>query len=97
MMPLYNYLNLNLQVLAEYLSKHLLMKVMLATWAVVVSSADELLLPKLASATTFHLSNIGSKLKPNNALIPIVVGNRQLVLRWLMSLIPLGSVALESC
>lgn len=66
MMPLYNYLNLNLQVLAEHLSKHLLMKVMLATWAVVVSSADELLLPKLASATTFHLSNIGSKLKPSN-------------------------------
>lgn len=65
MMPLYNYLNLNLQVLAEYLSKHLLMKVMLATWAVVVSSADELLLPKLASATTFHLSSIGSKLKPS--------------------------------
>lgn len=66
MMPLYNYLNMNLQVLAEYLTKSLLMKVMLATWSVVVSSADDLLLPKLASATTFHLSNIGSKLKSNN-------------------------------
>lgn len=66
MMPLYNYLNMNLQVLAEFLSNHLLMKVMLATWTVVVASADELLLPKLASATTFHLSNIGSKLKSSN-------------------------------
>lgn len=66
MMPLYNYLNMNLQVLAEYLTKDLLLKVMLAAWIVVVSSADELLLPRLASAKTFHLSNIGSKLKSNN-------------------------------
>lgn len=53
MMPLYNYLNMNLQVLAEFLTKDLLLKVMLAAWAVVVSSADQLLLPKLASAKTF--------------------------------------------
>lgn len=66
MMPLYNYLNMNLQVLAKYLTKDLLLKVMLAAWTVVVASADELLLPRLASAKTFHLSNIGSKLKANN-------------------------------
>lgn len=62
MMPLYKYLNQNLEVLAQYLTKDLLMKVMVAAWTVVVSSADELLLPKLASAKTFQLSSIGSKL-----------------------------------
>ncbi|EDK41640.2 hypothetical protein PGUG_05738 [Meyerozyma guilliermondii ATCC 6260] len=62
MMPLYNYLNQNLEVLAQYLTQEMLMKVMVAAWNVVVSSADELLLPKLASAKTFQLSTIGSKL-----------------------------------
>lgn len=62
MMPLYNYLNLNLQVLAEFLTKDLLLKVMLASWNVVVSSADKLLLPKLTSAKTLSISSMGSKL-----------------------------------
>lgn len=65
MMPLYNYLNLNLQVLAEYLTKELLLKVMLASWNVVVSSADKLLLPKLTSAKTLSISSMGSKLSTN--------------------------------
>lgn len=65
MMPLYNYLNQNLQVLAQYLTTEMLMKVMVAAWTVVVSSADELLLPKLASAKTFQLSTLGSKLTLN--------------------------------
>ncbi|CAH6718934.1 uncharacterized protein CLIB1444_01S17766 [[Candida] jaroonii] len=62
MMPLYDYLNSNLQVLAQYLTNDLLMKVMIAAWIVVVSSADDLLLPKLVSAKTFKISNLGSKL-----------------------------------
>lgn len=49
MTPLYNYLNMNLLVLAQYLTKDLLLQVMLEAWNVVVASADELLLPKLAS------------------------------------------------
>ena len=56
MMPLYDYLNMNLKVLAEYLTNELLLKVMLAAWIVVLASADELLLPKLASAKTFQLT-----------------------------------------
>ena len=50
MIQLCDYLNLNFQVLAEYLTKQLLMNVMLAAWSVIVSSADELALPKLTSA-----------------------------------------------
>lgn len=50
MMPLCNYLNLNLLVLAQFLSKDLLFQVMEEAWAVVVASADELLLPKLKSS-----------------------------------------------
>lgn len=50
MLPLYNYLNMNLLVLAQYLTRDLLHKVMLEAWNIVISSADELLLPKLTSA-----------------------------------------------
>ncbi|CUM66807.1 uncharacterized protein PRCAT00004489001 [Priceomyces carsonii] len=60
MMPLYDYLNMNLQVLAQYLSKELLLKVMLASWSVITASADELLLPKLSNAKAFHLTSGGS-------------------------------------
>lgn len=71
MTPLYNYLNMNLLVLAQYLTKDLLLLVMLEAWNIVVSSADELLLPKLASARalkhslfTFKNRNLsGSNLK----------------------------------
>lgn len=56
MTPLYNYLNMNLQVLAEFLTKDLLLKVMVAAWSVIISAADELLLPKLSSAKTFKLN-----------------------------------------
>lgn len=63
MMPLYNYLNMNLEVLAGYLTNDLLMKVMLEAWSVIVSTADELLLPKLSSAKTFQLSSLSNKSK----------------------------------
>lgn len=66
MMPLYNYLNLNLETLAQYLTNELLMKVMIAAWLVVIASADGLLLPKLTSAKTFNISSFGSKLTPSS-------------------------------
>lgn len=61
MLPLYNYLNMNLLVLAQYLTKELLLSVMLEAWNVVVSCADELLLPKLASAKIIQHSLSGAK------------------------------------
>lgn len=67
MMPLYDYLNSNLQVLAQYLTKDLLLHVMIATWQVVVFSADELLLPKLSTAKTFNLSHISTKIATTNS------------------------------
>lgn len=45
-----DYLNMNLAVLKEYLTEEIFMKVMVETWKVVVSRADELLLPKLSKA-----------------------------------------------
>lgn len=61
MLPLYNYLNMNLLVLAQYLTKDLLLLVMLEAWNVVVSCADELLLPKLTSAKAIKKSLVGFK------------------------------------
>lgn len=74
MMPLYNYLNMNLLVLAQYLSKELLLKVMLEAWFVVVACADELLLPKLTSARVLRHTQIGSKLKTNGSGINLKTG-----------------------
>ncbi|KAF3991622.1 hypothetical protein FT662_01620 [Candidozyma haemuli var. vulneris] len=62
MLPLYNYLNMNLSVLAQFLTRDLLHKVMLEAWNIVVASADELLLPKLASAKALRLAQL-KKLK----------------------------------
>lgn len=58
MLPLYNYLNMNLLVLAQFLTKDLLHKVMLEAWNIVVASADELLLPKLTSAKALRLAHL---------------------------------------
>ncbi|GEQ67812.1 hypothetical protein JCM33374_g1478 [Metschnikowia sp. JCM 33374] len=63
MMPLYTYLNVNLSVLAEYLTKDLLKLVMLEAWKVIVSSADELLLPKLTSARALKSLGIKSRVQ----------------------------------
>lgn len=65
MMPLYDFLNVNLSVLAECLTKNLLLLVMLEAWNVVVDSADELLLPKLTSSMA--LRSIGLKSKINGS------------------------------
>lgn len=59
MTPLYNYLNMNLLVLAQYLMKDSLIQVMLEAWKIVVASADELLLPKLTSAKVLKNSLVG--------------------------------------
>ena len=61
MKPLYNYLNMNLLVLAQYLSKEILLRVMIEAWNVVVASADELLLPKLTSARVLSQPTLGYK------------------------------------
>ncbi|OBA19662.1 hypothetical protein METBIDRAFT_79658 [Metschnikowia bicuspidata var. bicuspidata NRRL YB-4993] len=63
MMPLYTYLNVNLLVLAQYLTKDLLTCVMLEAWKVIVSCADELLLPKLTSARGIKLLGIKGKVQ----------------------------------
>lgn len=62
MMPLYDFLNVNLLVLAECLTKDLLLLVMLEAWNVIVASADELLLPKLTSSKAVKLLGLKSKM-----------------------------------
>lgn len=62
MMPLYDFLNVNLLVLAKCLTKSLLLSVMLEAWNVVVDSADELLLPKLTSSKAVRLLGLKSKM-----------------------------------
>lgn len=59
MTPLYEYLNLGLLVLSQYLTNELLLEVMLAAWNVVLLSADNLLLPNLASAKSTKASTNG--------------------------------------
>lgn len=56
--PLFDYLNINLQVLATVLNHDILLKVMVQAWKVVLTSADNLLLPALA---TVKNSNILAK------------------------------------
>ena len=63
MMPLYTYLNVNLLVLAQHLTKDLLILVMLEAWKVVISSADELLLPTLTNAKALRLLGIKCKVQ----------------------------------
>ncbi|WPK23934.1 hypothetical protein PUMCH_001184 [Australozyma saopauloensis] len=62
MMPLYDFLNVNLLVLAECLTKNLLLSVMLEAWNVVIDSADELLLPKLTSSKALRLIGMKNKI-----------------------------------
>lgn len=62
MMPLYDFLNVNLSVLAECLTKNLLLSVMLEAWNVVVDSADELLLPKLTSSKALRLVGLKNRM-----------------------------------
>jgi hypothetical protein len=61
--PLYEYLNMGLRVLAEYLTNELLLKVMLEAWNVVLTSADRLLLPNLATARSILTPTSGTKIR----------------------------------
>lgn len=53
--PLFDYLNQNLQVLAAVLNNDILLKVMVQAWKVLLTSADNLLLPALASVRNSNL------------------------------------------
>ncbi|ODQ61947.1 hypothetical protein WICANDRAFT_60021 [Wickerhamomyces anomalus NRRL Y-366-8] len=53
--PLFDYLNLNLQVLATVLNNDILLKVMVQAWKIVLTSADNLLLPALASVKNTNI------------------------------------------
>ncbi|CEP60636.1 uncharacterized protein LALA0_S01e15500g [Lachancea lanzarotensis] len=61
--PLFDYLNANLNILASHLPRELLLKIMLEAWEVVVSRADELLLPYLYEAFEHRNSNSKNKAK----------------------------------
>ncbi|SCW01178.1 LAFE_0D06810g1_1 [Lachancea fermentati] len=47
-LPLFDYLNANLSILAVELKRDLLFKIMLETWSVILNQADSLLLPLLS-------------------------------------------------
>lgn len=57
--PLFDYLNSNLNILASSLSQELLFKIMLRAWSCILQAADALLLPSLSKARNKRLS--GSK------------------------------------
>ncbi|SCU85140.1 LAFA_0D14070g1_1 [Lachancea sp. 'fantastica'] len=61
--PLFDYLNANLDILASHLPRELLLKIMLEAWEVVVTRADELLLPHLYEAFEERNSNSKNKAK----------------------------------
>lgn len=65
-LPLFDYLNSNLNVLASTLSQDLLFKVMLRAWSCILKAADSLLLPPLSMARSKRLS--GSKNFWGNAM-----------------------------
>ncbi|KAK6199582.1 uncharacterized protein RJT21DRAFT_121963 [Scheffersomyces amazonensis] len=58
--PLKHYLNTNLQVLAQSLTRELLQQVIEATWNLVVSHIDDMILPRLTSASSLQLLIRGS-------------------------------------
>lgn len=64
--PLFDYLNSNLNILASSLSQDLLFKIMLRGWSLILTAADALLLPSLSSGKSKRLS--GSKTFFGNAV-----------------------------
>ncbi|QLQ79497.1 hypothetical protein HG537_0C01440 [Torulaspora globosa] len=64
--PLFDYLNSNLNILASSLSQELLFKIMLRAWSCILQAADALLLPPLSIAQNKRLS--GSKSFFGNAV-----------------------------
>ncbi|CAI4064712.1 hypothetical protein N7582_002772 [Saccharomyces uvarum] len=64
-LPLFDYLNANLNILASELSQRLLFMVMLRAWNLVLENADLLLLPSLNSAKTNILRSAKKSLWEN--------------------------------
>lgn len=64
--PLFDYLNSNLNILASTLSQDLLFKVMLKAWLSILNAADALLLPSLSVAKSKRIS--GTKSLWGNAM-----------------------------
>ncbi|AMD18887.1 HBL015Cp [Eremothecium sinecaudum] len=73
--PLFDYLNSNLEILAAGLTRSLLHKVMIKAWNSILNMADSLLLPNLSSARSVKtaLTNKGMSLWEN--AISIAKGN----------------------
>lgn len=61
--PLFDYLNANLQILANTLDNEILLKVMLESWKIILNSADNLLLPALASVKVLNFLSDNSNWK----------------------------------
>ncbi|SCV04451.1 LAME_0H18536g1_1 [Lachancea meyersii CBS 8951] len=61
--PLFDYLNSNLNILASHLPRELLLKIMLEVWEVVLIRADELLLPFLYDVHGQRNSDSKTKVK----------------------------------
>lgn len=55
--PLFDYLNMNLQILANILDNSLLIQLMLNIWKIVLNVADSLLLPNLSSCKTSMIND----------------------------------------
>lgn len=72
--PLFDYLNANLNILASELSEELLYKVILQAWSVILNAADCLLLPFLSCAKLNENVNSKSKTIWENA-VTIAMGN----------------------
>lgn len=66
--PLFDYLNANLNILATELSQELLFKIMLQAWSIILDTADSLLLPFLSSAKSYGASIMKSKTLWENAM-----------------------------
>lgn len=70
--PLFDYLNSNLNILASILSQESLFRVMLRAWSCILKAADALLLPQLSMAKHKRLS--GTKFRWENA-VSTALGN----------------------
>lgn len=90
--PLFDYLNANLDVLAKELSTDLLFAVMLEVWNDILQTADNLLLPQLEVAkhrlaqTRKSIWNVGSSLDINGYGKPLTVSEVEIVFKWLDAL-----------
>ncbi|CUS23544.1 LAQU0S10e02850g1_1 [Lachancea quebecensis] len=66
--PLFDYLNANLNILASHLSRELLHKIMLEAWEEILNEADALLLPFLSDAPRAYQRSMKNKSIWENAV-----------------------------